>query len=132
VPPAAQLDTYSRQPDHKLNGIAPRVGAGRREQEAGTNPLGLVFPTPAGKHGRATDFSRSVLMPAYRAAGWRGPDGSRPWTWQSLPHVFCTTALATSPGLMSQFTYTNGQDYSTGESPSLGHFWSSYSVLWMV
>lgn len=34
------------------------------------------------------------LAPAYLAAGWRGP-GPRPWTWHSLRHVFCTTALFT-------------------------------------
>ena len=57
--------------------------------------MGLVFPSPKGKHWRANNFGRRVLMPAYRAAGWRGDDGSRPWTWHSLRHVFCTTALFT-------------------------------------
>jgi integrase len=75
--------------------VTARVEAVRREQEAGTNPMGLVFPSPKGKHWRANNFGRRVLMPSYRAAGWRDEDGGRPWTWHSLRHVFCTTALFT-------------------------------------
>jgi integrase len=75
--------------------VTARVEAVRREQEAGTNPMGLVFPSPKGKHWRANNFGRRVLMPSYRAAGWRDEDGGRPWTWYSLRHVFCTTALFT-------------------------------------
>jgi integrase len=75
--------------------VAARIRAARREQEAGTNPLALVFPSPKGKHWRANNFGRRVLMPSYRAVGWRGEDGGRPWTWHSLRHVFCTTALFT-------------------------------------
>jgi len=75
--------------------VAARIQAARREQEAGTNPLALVFPSPKGKHWRANNFGRRVLMPSYRAVGWRGEDGGRPWTWHSLRHVFCTTALFT-------------------------------------
>jgi integrase len=63
--------------------------------EAGTNPLGLIFPSPAGKHWRSSNFSRRVLAPAYLAAGWRDADGNGTWTWHSLRHVFCTTALFT-------------------------------------
>jgi len=33
--------------------------------------------------------------PAYRAVGWRDAYGKGPWTWHSLRHVFCTTALLT-------------------------------------
>jgi len=51
--------------------------------------------TPHGKHWRASNFSRRVLAAAYQAAGWRGSNGGRPWTWHSLRHVFCTTALFT-------------------------------------
>jgi integrase len=36
-----------------------------------------------------------VLQPAYLAAGWRGGSGEGRWTWHSLRHVFCTTALFT-------------------------------------
>ena len=75
--------------------LASRVGQARAEQEAGTNPLGLVFPSPAGKYWRASNFGRNVLKRAYLAAGWRGGDGRGKWTWHSLRHVFCTTALFT-------------------------------------
>jgi integrase len=73
--------------------LAARIETARAEQAAGTNPLGLVFPSPAGKHWRASNFSRNVLKRAYVAAGWRDADGNGEWTWHSLRHVFCTTAL---------------------------------------
>ena len=69
--------------------------AGRAEQAAGTNPLGLVFPSPTGGRWRSSNFSRNVLKHADRAAGWRDEHGSGQWTWHSLRHVFCTTALFT-------------------------------------
>jgi integrase len=76
-------------------GLAARIEAARAEQEAGANPLGLIFPSPAGKHWRSSNFNRRVLAPAYLAAGWRDADGNGTWTWHSLRHVFCTTALFT-------------------------------------
>jgi integrase len=75
--------------------LADRVRAARAEQEAGTNPLGLVFPSPAGRYLRSSNFSRRVLQRAYLAAGWRDSSGEGRWTWHSLRHVFCTTALFT-------------------------------------
>ena len=36
-----------------------------------------------------------MLQRAYLAAGWRDHDGNGRWTWHSLRHVFCTTALFT-------------------------------------
>jgi hypothetical protein len=75
--------------------LAARVEEARAEQAAGTNPLGLVFPSPMGKHWRSSNFRRNVLGRAYQAAGWRDADGQGPWTWHSLRHVFCTTALFT-------------------------------------
>jgi integrase len=75
--------------------LAARIEAARAEQEAGTNPLGLIFPSPAGRHWRSSNFSRRVLAPAYLAVGWRDADGDGTWTWHSLRHVFCTTALFT-------------------------------------
>ena len=65
------------------------------ERGNGTNPLGLVFPSPRGKYWRSSNFERRVLAPAYRAAGWRSGGGHATWTWHSLRHVFCTTALFT-------------------------------------
>ena len=75
--------------------LAARIEAARAEQDAGTNPLGLIFPSPAGKHWRSSNFNRHVLQRAYLAAGWRDGDGNGRWTWHSLRHVFCTTALFT-------------------------------------
>jgi integrase len=74
---------------------AARLGQARAEQAAGTNPLGLFFPSPRGAYWRSSNFARRVLAPAYLAAGWRDPDGTGIWTWHSLRHVFCTTALFT-------------------------------------
>ena len=73
--------------------LAARLEQASAEQAAGANPLGLVFPSPAGKHWRSSNFNRNVLKPAYLAAGWRDAGGSGRWTWHSLRHVFCTTAL---------------------------------------
>jgi hypothetical protein len=56
---------------------------------------GLVFPSLAGKYWRSSNFGRRVLQPAYLAAGWRDSSGAGRWTWHSLRHVFCTTALLT-------------------------------------
>jgi integrase len=75
--------------------LAARIEEARAGMEAGTNPLGLVFPSPRGKHWRASNFERRVLVPAYLAAGWRDGGGNGTWTWHSLRHVFCTTALFT-------------------------------------
>ena len=75
--------------------LGARLEAARAEQEAGVNPLGLIFPSPRGKHWRSSNFNRSVLQRAYLAAGWRDGDGNGRWTWHSLRHVFCTTALFT-------------------------------------
>jgi integrase len=75
--------------------LAARIEAARAEQAAGANPLGLVFPSPTGKHWRSSNFRRNVLASAYRAVGWRDPAGQGAWTWHSLRHVFCTTALFT-------------------------------------
>jgi integrase len=75
--------------------LAARIEEARAEQEGGANPLGLIFPSPVGKHWRSSNFNRRFLAPAYRAAGWRDDDGNGAWTWHSLRHVFCTTALFT-------------------------------------
>jgi integrase len=75
--------------------LAARAEQARAEQQAGTNPLGLVFPSPTGRHWRSSNFNRNVLKRAYLAAGWRDAGGSGRWTWHSLRHVFCTTALFT-------------------------------------
>jgi integrase len=75
--------------------FAARIEEARAEQEVGVNPLGLLFPSPGGKHWRSSNFNRNVLKRAYLAIGWRGPDVECSWTWHSLRHVFCTTGLFT-------------------------------------
>jgi integrase len=75
--------------------LAARIEQARAGQAAGTNPLGLMFPSPRGTYWRSSNFARRVLAPAYLAAGWRDPYGGGDWTWHSLRHVFCTTALFT-------------------------------------
>jgi integrase len=75
--------------------LAARLEQARAEQAAGINPLGLIFPSPTGKHWRSSNFNRNVLKRAYLAVGWRDPSGNGRWTWHSLRHVFCTTALFT-------------------------------------
>ena len=67
----------------------------RAEQEAGTNPQGLIFPSRSGGHWRSSNYNRNILQPAYLKAGWRDSSGEGRWTWHSLRHVFCTTALFT-------------------------------------
>jgi integrase len=75
--------------------LAARIEAARAEKLTGTNPLGLVFPSPTGRIRRSSNFNRSVLKAAYLAASWRDANGNGTWTWHSLRHVFCTTALFT-------------------------------------
>jgi integrase len=75
--------------------LAARIEQATAEHEAGTNPPGLIFPLPTGKHWRSSNFNRNVLQRAYLAIGWRDADGNGKWTWHSLRHVFCTTALFT-------------------------------------
>jgi integrase len=75
--------------------LAARIDEARAEQAAGTNPLGLIFRSPTGKHWRSSNFQRNVLKRAYLAARWRDDDGRGEWTWHSLRHVFCTVGLFT-------------------------------------
>jgi integrase len=75
--------------------LAARISQARDGQASGTNPLGLIFPSPRGRHWRSSNFDRRVLAPAYLAVGWRDAEGNGTWTWHSLRHVFCTTALFT-------------------------------------
>jgi hypothetical protein len=75
--------------------VAARVRAVAQEQAAGLNLLGLMFPAPAGGYLRSSNFNRRALRATYRVAAWRDADGRGDWTWHSLRHVFCTTALYT-------------------------------------
>jgi len=60
--------------------LEARTQAAGAEQYAGANPLGLIFPSPADKHWRSSNFNRNVLQRAYRAAGWRDERGRGAWT----------------------------------------------------
>jgi integrase len=96
--------------------VAARIQAARREQEAGTNPLGLIFPSPKSKHWRANNFGRRVLMPAYRAAGWRDDDGA-----DRGPGTACATSSAPprcSPGRSRPATSPGWPGTPTSASPS--------------
>jgi hypothetical protein len=75
--------------------LAARIQQARTEEDAGINPLGLIFPSPNFKLCRSSNFNRNVLKRAYTAADWRDSTGNGRWTWHSLRHVFCTTALFT-------------------------------------
>jgi integrase len=75
--------------------LSARIAQARAEQGSGLNPLGLIFPSPHGKHWRSSNFNRNVLKRAYLEIGWRDAGGNGSWTWHSLRHVFCTTALFT-------------------------------------
>lgn len=63
------------------------------EQASGTNPQGLMFPAPRGGRIYHSNFTNRVLAPAYTALGWRAEPRTKGWTWHTLRHVFCTTAL---------------------------------------
>jgi integrase len=79
--------------------LASRAAEARAGQSAGRNPMGLMFPTVTGKYWRSSNFNWTVLQPAFSIAEWRNEDGKpageKRWTWHSLRHVFCTTALFT-------------------------------------
>ena len=75
--------------------LAARIEEARTEQQAGTNPEGLIFPSRSGGYLRSSNYNRDILQPAYRKAGWRDSSGEGDWVWHSLRHVFCTTALFT-------------------------------------
>jgi hypothetical protein len=69
--------------------------AGHRRARSRHQPARADLPSPAGRHWRSSNFNRNVLKRAYLAIGWRDADGNGRWTWHSLRHVFCTTALFT-------------------------------------
>ena len=49
--------------------LADRIQQARTEQHFGSNPLGLLFPSPHGELWRSSNFNRNVLKRAYLAAG---------------------------------------------------------------
>jgi hypothetical protein len=65
-----------------------RIDQANTEQQDGTNPLGLLFPSPTGKLCRSSNFNRTILKPAYLAAQWRDAHGNGMWTWHSLRLVW--------------------------------------------
>jgi integrase len=65
--------------------LAARIQTARAEQEAGTNPKGLVFPSRGGEYWRSSNFNRRILQPAYRKAGWRDSSGAGRYLAQPAP-----------------------------------------------
>ena len=72
--------------------VTARVEAVRREQEAGTNPMGLVFPSPKGKHWRANNFGRRSSCPLTGP-----PDGAAKTAVGPGPGIACDTSRWSSP-----------------------------------
>lgn len=70
--------------------LAERIEAARAEQEAGTNPLGLIFPSSDGKHWQSSNFSRRVLLGAANLES----------AWAAAVHSTATgvTRLPVAPG----------------------------------
>ena len=75
--------------------LAARLEQARAEQAAGRQPAGTGLPVPDGK--ALAVLQLQPQRPAARLPGRRVArrGGSGRWTWHSLRHVFCTTALFT-------------------------------------
>jgi len=101
--------------------LAARIEQATAEQDAGTNPLGLIFPSPTGKHWRSSNFNRNVLKRAYLAIGWRDTDGNGKWTWHSLRHVFCTTAQMGRIASAASFGRSRGHALPAAQRAALRH-----------
>jgi hypothetical protein len=100
--------------------LATRIEQARAEQEAGTNPLGLIFPSPRGNYWRSSNFNRNVLQRAYLAAGWRGSSGGHEWTWHSLRHVF-SEAIELAANSLSVRASLPGQTNEVRSAPACRH-----------
>ena len=72
--------------------LAARIEAARAEQDAGINPLGLIFPSPKFKLCRSSNFNRNVLQRAYAVAGWRDSTATA-----GGPGTACGTCSAPPP-----------------------------------
>ena len=95
--------------------LAARIEQARAGQAAGTNPLGLMFPSPRGTYWRSSNFARRVLAPAYLAAGWRDPRGA------TGPGTACGTCSAQPPcsaGSSTPPTFPPWPGTPTSASPS--------------
>ena len=91
VPPDHLPAAHARPGYPLAERLAARIEAARAEQEAGTNPLGLVFPSPKGRYWRSSNFSRASSSPptwppggATLPARARGP-GTRCGTCSAPP-----------------------------------------------
>lgn len=82
-----------------------RIKEVRKEQRAGSNLKGLLFPSEQGDWMWTGNFHRDIFEKAALAAGWpyvdeevpygKGARQQRKWdlVWHSLRHTFCTVAL---------------------------------------
>ena len=96
--------------------LAARIEQARAEQEAGTNPLGLIFPSPTGKHWRSSNFNRASSSPPTSP-----PAGATPTATAGGPGTACGTCSAPppcSPGSSTPPTYPAWPGTPTTASPS--------------
>ena len=105
--------------DYPLAGqIAARAEQAQAERDAGTNPLGLMFPSPRGAYWRSSNFDRRVLAPAYLAAGWRDPGGTAPAPGPGTACGTCSARPPCSPGAWRPPTCPAWPGTPTSASPS--------------
>lgn len=105
--------------------LAARVAEARAEQEAGTNPRGLLFPAQKGGWHWASGFGRTYFTPAAETAGWdrigwtnETGDQEHLWvhTMHSLRHRFARDRIDT-------------YDHTIAELQAVGG-WRSGQVVW--
>ena len=75
--------------------IAARIQQARAEQDAGTNPPGCCSPPPAAPGGGPPTSTAASWPPPTTWPAGATPAATATWTWHSLRHVLCTTALFT-------------------------------------
>ena len=71
--------------------FAARIEEARAEHEAGSNPLGLIFPSRRGGYWRSSNYNRRILQPAWRQGGATPPAMARG------PGTACGTCSAPPP-----------------------------------
>lgn len=73
--------------------LARRVQEALEEQARGVNPHAVLFPNKHYDYMKSHTLDGTILEPAYAVAGWRAVAGGRGWTFHTLRHVFCSTAI---------------------------------------
>ena len=75
--------------------LEQRIDEALQEQARGVNRNALMLPAPRGGYLNSSNFTTRIAGPAYRLSDWRDANGIGSWTWHSLRHTFCSTALDT-------------------------------------